>query len=119
MAESAEVTSFTAWVNNKLIASSGGAQPPMTHHLFQEPRESQDLLLSHLLLATTGESPHIKPSKHPALIRGNMKSVLDVWRSDPAISLNTISADNLFTCTLTLALAALILLITLMEGVSE
>jgi len=91
--------------NNKLTApppmhshhkSSGGAHPPMTHHLFQEPRESQGLLLSHLLLATTGDSPHIKPSHHPALIRGNMKAVLDVWRSDPAISLNTLSADNLF-----------------------
>ena len=91
----AEVASFTAWVNNRLSSVN---QPPMSHHLFEEPRESQGMMLSHLLLATRGESAKFKPNKHPELLRGNMKTVLDIWRSDPLLSLTSVSAGNLYDC---------------------
>merc|ERR1712166_528901 len=93
MAQTPEVASFTAWINNRLGSVN---QPPMSHHLFEEPRESEGMMLSHLLFATRGESVKIKASQHPAVLRGNMKTVLDVWRTDPAISLNTVTADNLY-----------------------
>merc|ERR1712086_302203 len=93
MAQTPEVASFTAWINNRLGSVN---QPPMSHHLFEEPRESEGMMLSHLLFATRGESVKIKASQHPAMLRGNMKTVLDVWRTDPAISLNTVTADNLY-----------------------
>merc|ERR1712166_1371011 len=93
MAQTPEVASFTAWINNRLGSVN---QPPMSHHLFEEPRESEGMMLSHLLFTTRGESVKIKASQHPAVLRGNMKTVLDVWRTDPAISLNTVTADNLY-----------------------
>ena len=136
----AELDGFTAWVNNKL---SSIGQPQMANHLISEPRETKGQLLSHLLLATRGESLTFQRSDHPAMVppprhalcsttaclslsfrndvtkshlptaywpgprlqqltgcgiqvRGNMDSVLERWRSDSTISLNTVSAENLY-----------------------